>query len=44
MINLTAKEIKLIEFIRKLDYGEFKIEVQKSEPVLIREAVKTIKL
>jgi hypothetical protein len=51
-MNLTDKEIKLIEFVRKLEYGELKIEVQKGEPVIVKqkldspfgEAVKTIKL
>jgi hypothetical protein len=51
MFKLTDKETKLIEFIRKLEYGEIKIEVQRGEPVIGRtplasefgEAVKTVK-
>jgi len=42
-MTLTEKETKLIEFIRKLDYGELTIVVQKKEWVLIREGFKTIK-
>lgn len=43
-MTLTEKETKLIDFIRKLEYGELTIIVQKGEVVIIREGFKNIKL
>jgi hypothetical protein len=42
--ELTERERKLIEFIRELDFGSFSVEVQRGEPVVIRQPLKTIKL
>lgn len=36
---LSDKEQKLIEFIRKLEYGEIKIQVQRGEPVIMRQPI-----
>lgn len=42
--ELTEKERKLIEFIRGLEFGSLTVEVQRGEPVVIRQPVKTVKL
>lgn len=41
---LTDKEKKLIQVLRKIDYGEVKIFVQDKQPVRIEEVIKSIKL
>lgn len=43
-LELTEKERKLIEFIRELGFGSLTVEVQRGEPVVIREPLKTVKL
>ncbi len=43
-LELTEKERKLIEFIRELEFGSLTVEVQRGEPVVIRQPVKTVKL
>ncbi|MDO7787741.1 hypothetical protein [Desulforamulus aquiferis] len=42
--GLSNKEKQLILFIRELSWGDMKIRVENGEPVLIYEAVKTIRL
>lgn len=42
--GLTPREIKLLNFIRQLGWGEVKLLVQNGEPVLIYESIKTIRL
>lgn len=42
--GLSNKEKQLIQFIRELGWGDMKIRVENGQPVLIYEAVKTIKL
>jgi hypothetical protein len=42
--SLTNKEKQLILFIRELGWGDMKIRVENGQPVLIYEAVKTIRL
>lgn len=42
--GLTEKEKQLILFIRELGWGDIKIRVENGQPVLIYEAIKTIKL
>jgi hypothetical protein len=45
MINcLSNREKQIIQFIREMGWGEIKIRVENGQPVLIYEAVKTIKL
>ena len=44
MFYVTRREQALVEFIRALGFGSVVVEVQAKEPVLIREAIKTIKL
>ncbi|HBV99165.1 MAG: hypothetical protein JL50_07100 [Peptococcaceae bacterium BICA1-7] len=44
LIVLTNKEKLLIKFMRELAWGEMKIRVESGQPVLIYEAIKTIKL
>ena len=41
---VTERERKLLEFLRGMGFGSVVVEVQAKEPVLIREAIKTIKL
>lgn len=43
-LELTEKERKLIKFIRELEFGSLTVEVQRGEPVVIREPLKTVKL
>ena len=42
--KLHEKELKLLEFIRRLGYGEVLIKVQDGVPVLIERATEKIKL
>ena len=44
MFYVTRREQGLLEFIRALGFGSIVVEVQAKEPVLIREAIKTVKL
>ena len=45
MINcLSNREKQIIQFIREMGWGDIKIRVENGQPVLIYEAVKTIKL
>ena len=44
MFYVSSRERKLLEFIRGLEFGSVVVEVQAKEPVLIREAIKTVKL
>jgi hypothetical protein len=41
---LSSKEKQLIKFIRELGWGDLKIRIENSQPVLIYEAIKTIRL
>lgn len=41
---LSSKEKQIIQFIRELEWGDLKIRVENGQPVLIYEAIKTIKL
>jgi len=43
-LELTERERKLIEFIRELEFGSLTVEVQRGEPVVIRQPLKTVKL
>lgn len=43
-IELHEKEKRLIEFIRRLKYGEVVIKVQDGLPVLIERATEKVKL
>jgi len=42
--SLTANEQNLIYYIRKLQWGNLEVLVQKGCPVMIKQMVKTIKL
>jgi len=42
--KLDEKEKRLLEFIRKLSYGELIIKVQDGLPVLIERATEKVKL
>lgn len=42
--GLTNKEKQLILFIHELCWGDMKVRVENGQPVLIYEAVKTIRL
>lgn len=41
---LHEKELKLLEFIRKLKYGELVIKVQDGVPVMVEKSVEKVKL
>jgi hypothetical protein len=43
-LELTEREHKLIEFIRELEFGSLTVEVQRGEPVVIRQPLKTVRL
>ncbi|SHI68190.1 DUF2292 domain-containing protein [Lutispora thermophila] len=42
--ELSEKEKKLIELIRKIEYGEIKVIIQDKLPIRIEEMKKSIKL
>ncbi|WP_158399841.1 YezD family protein [Thermoclostridium stercorarium] len=42
--KLHEKELKLLEFIRRLGYGEILIKVQDGLPVMVERATEKIKL
>jgi hypothetical protein len=42
--TLTRREEQLIRFIRELGWGEVRLKVQEGQPVLIYEAIRTVKL
>jgi len=42
--NLSHREKQLIMFIRQLGWGEVRIRVENGQPVLIYEAIKTLRL
>jgi hypothetical protein len=41
---LSSREKQIIQFIRELGWGDIKIRVENGQPVLIYEAIKTVKL
>lgn len=43
-LELSEKEKKLIEFLKDLDYGEITVMIIDSQPILIEEMKKSIKL
>ena len=43
-LELTEKEKKLLELIRKLDYGEIKVVIVNNQPETVEEMKKSIKL
>jgi len=42
--TLHERELKLLEFIRRLGYGEITIRVQDGLPVIIEKATEKVKL
>ena len=44
IVELNAAELRLIEYIRKMKWGSVEITVQNSLPVIIKQAIQTIKL
>jgi len=42
--ELTRREEQVILFIRQLGWGEVKIRVENGQPVLIYEAIRTVRL
>ena len=43
-ISLTNREKQLIRFLRQFEWGEVRVRVENGQPVLIYEAMKTLKL
>ena len=43
-MNLTEKEVRLMEIIRKLDFGEVRIVIQDGVPTRLEEIKRSIKL
>ena len=44
IVELTREEINLLKFIRALKYGSIEINVQHGSPVLVKQALKSVKL
>ena len=42
--TLTNREKQLILFLRQLEWGEVRVRVENGQPVLIYEAIRTMKL
>ena len=42
--DIGQKDVALIKYIRKLQYGEILLKVQDGRPVMIEEATKKVKL
>jgi len=42
--TLTNREKQLIRFLRQLEWGEVRVRVENGQPVLIYEAIRTMKL
>ncbi|RPI49402.1 MAG: DUF2292 domain-containing protein [Deltaproteobacteria bacterium] len=42
--NLSDKEKKLIEFLRKIPFGKLTVFMQNGQPVRIEEAIKSLVL
>jgi hypothetical protein len=42
--TLHERELKLLEFIRRLGYGEITIKVQDGLPVMVEKAMEKVKL
>ncbi len=42
--NLTNRERKLILFLRQMGWGEVRLRVENGQPVLIYEAIRTVRL
>jgi hypothetical protein len=42
--EITNQEMQLLVFIRQLGWGEIRIRVENGGPVLIYEAIRTLKL
>ncbi|MBE0466835.1 MAG: hypothetical protein IBX71_06380 [Candidatus Desulforudis sp.] len=42
--SLTEREKRLLEFMRRLGWGEVLLRIEEGQPVLIREAIRTYKL
>ncbi len=43
-VLLSNRERKLLNFTRELGWGEVKIRIENGQPVLIYEAIRTLKL
>lgn len=43
-VMLTEKEARLIEIIRKLDFGEVRVVIQDGVPTRLEEVKRSIKL
>jgi|GEM_PF-1767933 len=41
---LTNREKQLIRFLRQLEWGEVRVRVENGQPVLIYEAIRTMRL
>lgn len=42
--SLTNREKQLIRFLRQLEWGQVRVRVENGQPVLIYEAIKTLRL
>jgi hypothetical protein len=43
-VFLSGRERQLLHFTRQLGWGEVRIRIENGQPVLIYEAIKTLKL
>jgi hypothetical protein len=44
LVELSREEINLLKFIRGLDFGSLDITVQFGKPVMVKQAIKSVKL
>lgn len=44
VLRTTKREMKLISLIRQMGWGEVKIRIENGQPVVIYEAIRTIRL
>ena len=44
LVELQREEINLLKFIRSLDFGSLEITVQFGKPVMVKQAIKSLKL
>lgn len=44
MVAVNAEESRLIDYIRRLQWGEIKIKVKRGKPVMVQESLRETKL
>ena len=44
IFEVSEQEVNLIKFLRDLGYGNVEVTVQDGRPILIKQAIKSVKL